>query len=144
MIKKFENPLIDIEEYTNHLTISKVIIFFKRKNIIFTKTMIQNYVRIGLLVKPDNNRYYKKTHMSILVLIYILKPFYSLGDIYKIISFNTQNFEEKFIYDFYIEFINLYNNLIDENEILQKNNLNILVIESIIMKNEVKNIISKL
>ena len=74
------DPLRDLNNYSKNLTISKVIKFFQRKGIEFTKTMIQNYVRVGAIDPPDG-RVYLERHMKALTMIELLKPVYSLDEI---------------------------------------------------------------
>ena len=79
------DPLRDLNNYSKNLTISKVIKFFQRKGIEFTKTMIQNYVRVGAIDPPDG-RVYLERHMKALVMIELLKPVYSLDEIKNILK----------------------------------------------------------
>lgn len=71
----------DIESFSDNLSISKVVKFFEMKNIVFTKTMIQNYNRIGILPELINNRYYGREHLVYLYYIDLLKNNFSLEDI---------------------------------------------------------------
>ena len=41
--------LINFETFNEEMTISQVVRFFKRNGKNFTKTMIQNYVRVGVI-----------------------------------------------------------------------------------------------
>ncbi len=47
---------------------------------VFTKTMINNYTKLGLLMPPDNKKYTRE-HMILLTLIYNLKSILSINDI---------------------------------------------------------------
>ncbi|MEN6350157.1 MAG: DUF1836 domain-containing protein [Syntrophomonas sp.] len=55
---------------------------FKRdgKDKVFTKTMINNYTKLGLLMPPENKKYTRE-HMILLTLIYNLKSILSINDI---------------------------------------------------------------
>lgn len=50
-----------------------------------TKTMINNYVKHGV-IKPPVNKKYSKEHTASLFVIFILKEVYSISDIKKLIS----------------------------------------------------------
>jgi len=50
-----------------------------------TKTMINNYVKHGV-IKPPINKKYRKEHTASLFVIFILKEVYSINDIKKLIS----------------------------------------------------------
>ena len=72
--------------YDGEMTISQVVRFFERQGIAFTKTMIQNYVRVGVMPPPVDKRYYVKEHLILLALIHRLKEIYSLEDIRRLIA----------------------------------------------------------
>ncbi|MCL2699724.1 MAG: DUF1836 domain-containing protein [Defluviitaleaceae bacterium] len=74
------DPLKDLHNYSSEMTVSQVIKFFKRKGMDFTKTMIQNYVRVGAIDPPDG-RVYRERHIKALAMIEFLKPVYSLDEI---------------------------------------------------------------
>jgi len=73
--------LENIGRYDGEMTISQVVRFFERQGLAFTKTMIQNYVRVGVMPPPVDKRYYVKEHLILLSLIHQLKEVYSLEDI---------------------------------------------------------------
>lgn len=52
---------------------------------VITKTMINNYVKHGIL-KPPVNKKYNKTHIARLIVICILKQVYSINDINALIK----------------------------------------------------------
>lgn len=72
---------VKIATLSDELTISQVVKFFERQGRSFTKTMIQNYVRVGVLPPPVEKRYYTKNHLVLLTLIDNLKAIYSLDEI---------------------------------------------------------------
>ncbi len=72
---------ITIATLSDELTISQVVKFFEKQGKSFTKTMIQNYVRVGVLPPPLDKRYYTKDHLILLTLIDNLKEIYSLEKI---------------------------------------------------------------
>lgn len=81
-----EDVLSGIEHYPEKLSISKVVLYFERKGIIFTKTMIQNYVKIGILPPLNNKKHYNRSHLVFLALTDILKSTYSLDDLINIFT----------------------------------------------------------
>jgi len=102
--------LSNIGQYNDEMTISQVVRFFERHGLDFTKTMIQNYVRVGVLPPPVDKRYYVKNHLILLTLIHHLKDIYSLDDIKRLlhpVSKDLETFEDDVIdvaaiYDIYI------------------------------------------
>ena len=92
------DPLKDLHNYSSEMTISQVIKFFQRKGIDFTKTMIQNYVRVGAIDPPDG-RVYRERHIKALAMIELLKPVYSLDEIKFV--FKTMDVTES--YDRFLE-----------------------------------------
>ena len=59
---------------------------------IITKTMINNYVKLGIMPAPTKKKY-SREHMAYLIVICILKQVYSISDIGKLISLTIQHFE---------------------------------------------------
>ena len=82
-----ENPPPDagvaekLKNYSDRMTISQVVVFFKRHGFDVTKTMIQNYVRVSVLPPPVEKRRYTKDHVLTILLIDHLKKIYSLEEI---------------------------------------------------------------
>lgn len=72
---------VKIATLSDELTISQVVKFFEKQGRSFTKTMIQNYVRVGVLPPPIDKRYYTRNHLILLTLIDNLKVIYSLEEI---------------------------------------------------------------
>lgn len=77
---------VKIATLSDELTISQVVKFFERQGRNFTKTMIQNYVRVGVLPPPLDKRYYTKNHLVLLTLIDNLKAIYSLDEIKTVLA----------------------------------------------------------
>jgi len=105
MISK-KDPLTDLRFYSDTFTISQVVKYFEKQGLAFTKTMIQNYIRVGVLPAPDDKRYYVKRHLMLLTLVDALKDIYSLDEIKKI--FGTLETAET-IESFYNGFFEVYN-----------------------------------
>ena len=104
----YTNILENLKNYSSKMKISQIIIFFQRQNILFTKTMIQNYVRIGLLPPPVEKRYYNKKHIIFLTIINELKAIYSLEEIKNIfISINYMEIKEEDLAQLYLAYLNL-------------------------------------
>jgi len=59
---------------------------------IITKTMINNYVKQGIMPAPEKKKY-SKSHVAYLIVICVLKQVYSISDIGKLISLTIQYFE---------------------------------------------------
>lgn len=77
---------IDLHTFNDEMMISQVVRFFNKQGRQFTKTMIQNYVRIGVLPPPVDKRYYTRNHLILLTLIDNLKSIYSLEEIKQIFT----------------------------------------------------------
>jgi len=73
--------LHDIHQYSQNFKISQVITFFERKGVFITRSMIQNYVRDGLLPPPIAKRQYSHKHLAVLALVDALKKVYEMSDI---------------------------------------------------------------
>lgn len=56
-----------------------------REDKIITKTMINNYVKHGVLKSPENKKY-NKSHLAKLIVICILKQLYSINEISNLIN----------------------------------------------------------
>ena len=80
------NMLDSFSKYHSKLYLNQVVVFFERLGIIFTKTMIQNYVKIGLLMPLHEKRYYVKEHIIMLFFIASLKNILSLEEMKTIFS----------------------------------------------------------
>lgn len=80
------NILDDIQQYSSQLTISQVVKFFERKGLTVTKSMIQNYVRDGIMRSPVDKRYYTHKHLANLALITILKSIYEMNAVKAVLS----------------------------------------------------------
>ena len=65
---------------------------------IITKTMINNYVKHGVLKAPVNKKY-NREHMATLFVIFTLKQVYSISDIKKLISFGIKTSPIELAYD---------------------------------------------
>jgi DNA-binding transcriptional MerR regulator len=101
---------VKIATLSDELTISQVVKFFGRQGREFTKTMIQNYVRVGVLPPPVEKRYYTGNHLVLLTLIDSLKSVYSLDEI-KMVLEPIRNNPELFEDDI-IKATDVYNNYI--------------------------------
>ena len=59
---------------------------------IITKTMINNYVKQGIMPAPTKKKY-NRQHIAYLIVICVLKQVYSISDIGKLIALTIQYFE---------------------------------------------------
>lgn len=103
----------ELHTFNDEMTVSQVVRFFEKYNIHFTKTMIQNYVRVGVIPPPFEKRYYTKRHLTLLFLINNLKNIYSLEDIKDIFSpilKDPETFDDDLIdvTDIYKDYTELY------------------------------------
>jgi hypothetical protein len=98
---KFVNPVKHLGGYKSEMTLSQVVTFLERQNIFFTKTMVQHYMKTGLLPPLINKRCYDKRHICALLIIHILKDIYSLEEIKALFEpFYDKDFES--CYDAFI------------------------------------------
>lgn len=74
-----------IEKYIGQYNVSK-------EDKIITKTMINNYVKQGIMPAPEKKKY-SRSHIAYLIVICVLKQVYSINDIGKLISLTIQYFE---------------------------------------------------
>lgn len=61
---------------------------------VLTKTMVNNYTKLGLLMPPKNKKY-SREHMILLILIYDLKNVLSINDIKSLFSPILNNIETR-------------------------------------------------
>lgn len=66
--------------------------YIKSDEKFLTKTMINNYVKQGIMPAPEKKKY-NKTHIAYLMVICILKQVYSISDIGKLITLTIEYFE---------------------------------------------------
>jgi hypothetical protein len=81
-----ESNYVNLHTFNDEMTISQVVRFLNKQGRSFTKTMIQNYVRVGVLPPPIEKRYYTKNHLVLLILIDSLKSIYSLDEIRTVLA----------------------------------------------------------
>ena len=77
-----ELPEIDLylDQVVNYLEKYLGILSSNDDDKIITKTMINNYVKQGIMPAPEKKKY-GKTHIAYLMVICILKQVYSIGEI---------------------------------------------------------------
>ena len=80
-----------LKGYNETMTISQAVVFFGRHGYGITKTMIQNYVRVGALPLPADKRRYTKNHILTILLIDQLKTVFSLDEIKMILGPAIEN-----------------------------------------------------
>ena len=80
-----------LEKYLKNYTTNK-------EEKIITKTMINNYVKQGIMPAP-NKKKYNREHLAYLLVIGILKQVYSINDIGKLIALTIEHYELKKAYN---------------------------------------------
>ena len=104
-----QNILLDIHQYNAKLTISQMLTLLERKGVSLSKSMVQNYVRDGLLPPPLNKRHYTPQHLTTLVMISALKTVYELCDVKTALQAIIT--EEGIPLDTYNEYVQKTNNI---------------------------------
>ena len=131
-----QNILENIGSYKSEITISQVIRFFNGFGMSFTKTMIQHYVRVGILPSPLRKRYYVKSHIIRLSMIYELKDIYPLPEIGRLFNLYIKTGSESEMVDMYNE----YRMLCDKHYSLAKDDNPLsLMTQTVVAKKIVKN-----
>ncbi|WP_129597665.1 DUF1836 domain-containing protein [Anaerophilus nitritogenes] len=98
-----------------------------KKDKILTTTMINNYTKDNLLMKPTKSKQYTKDHIILMILLYYLKQILSLDDIKKIFKvvlkdMSTTEDDVIALEDIYSIFVDLKNDeLMGINDTLSKN-----------------------
>lgn len=90
------NELPDIDLYldqvVNYIERYLGAYFINKEDKVITKTMINNYVKQGVMPAPEKKKY-NRTQIAYLFVICILKQVYSINDISKLISLTIKNYE---------------------------------------------------
>lgn len=89
-----ELPEIDLylDQVVNYLEKYLEQYNFNKEDKIITKTMINNYVKLGIMPAPEKKKY-SREHIAYLIVIFVLKQVYSINDIGKLISLTIKTFE---------------------------------------------------
>ncbi len=131
-LKLSDIPTVDLYMEQLISLIESKFIGFKRNadDKIFTRTMINNYTKSGLLM-PTENKKYTRDHMILLTLIYNLKNILTINDIKSLFSPVLNNIAIRdddimSLEDIYttflelnnIEFDNLYNSFINKIDLI--------------------------
>ncbi len=143
---------IEISEIPNiNLYMEQVLTFlndeldeFKRdsKDKIYTKSMINNYVKSQVLSKPDNKKY-TPNHVIELLLIFYMKQILPLDDIKILLEYSLTNNNLKEIYASYLKHtnneylnvsteINSYINKLENDEELKNEETKTLILVSLL------------
>lgn len=90
------NEIPDLELYLDQVVnyLEKILILYtvNKEDKIITKTMINNYVKQGIIPAPEKKKY-NRSHIAYLIVICILKQVYSINDIGRLISQTIKYFE---------------------------------------------------
>ena len=108
---------------------------------IITKTMINNYVKLGIMPAPKKKKY-SREHIAYLIVICVLKQVYSISDIGKLISLTIQSFELSKAYNRFCANLEIS----VKNVFLRKEMTNIekMTEEQYLLKNVVQSVADKL
>ena len=106
MFTKYHMPrwdeLPDLDLYLDQVVnyLEKYLINYtaNKEEKIITKTMINNYVKQGIMPAP-NKKKYNREHLAYLLVIGILKQVYSINDIGKLIALTIEHYELKKAYN---------------------------------------------
>ena len=138
-----ELPEIDLylDQVVNYLEKYLAQYSVNKEDKIITKTMINNYVKQGVMPAPEKKKY-SRAHIAYLIVICILKQVYSISDIGKLISLTIQ----------YFELSKAYNRFCANLEISVKNvftrkqfpNIERMTEEQYLLKNVVQSVADKL
>lgn len=100
------NELPKIDLYLDQLVniLEKNLKFYigNKDETIITKTMINNYVKQGL-IKPPKKKKYNKLHIATLFVICILKQIYSISDINELMMLAIKTARFNYAYDEFCE-----------------------------------------
>lgn len=108
---------------------------------VITKTMINNYVKQGIMPAPEKKKY-SRTHLAYLMVICVLKQVYSINDIGKLISLTIQYFEISKAYNRFCTNLELsIKNVFTRKEIP---NVEKMTEEQYLLKNVVQSVADKL
>lgn len=108
---------------------------------IITKTMINNYVKHGV-IEPPINKKYNKEHMASLFVIFVLKQVYSISDIKKLIHFAIETSSIEDAYDRFCSELEKAIRIVFAEKTYLKNNK--LSQEQYILRNVVQSFANKL
>ncbi len=150
--KTLHNSKIEISEIPNiNLYMEQVLSFlndelleFKRnsKDKIYTKSMINNYVKSQVLSKPDNKKY-TPNHVIELLLIFYMKQILSLEDIKSLLEYSLSENNLKEAYSSYLKHtsseyldisseINGYIDIIQNDDELKNDETKVLILISLL------------
>lgn len=121
----------------------------EKEDKIITKTMINNYVKHGV-VKPPINKKYSKEHIAYLFVVFTLKQVYSIEDIKKLIELAIKTSPTKQAYNLFcnevekaIRLTFIGENYIDHNKLTQEQYLLRNVVQSFANRLYVKKVFLK-
>ena len=111
------NDIPEIELYMDQVTSyldSKLENLKKdEKDKVLTKTMINNYVKAGIIDKPIKKKY-NRNHMAKMIMVYFLKNIVSINEVEKILDSDLSTDE------FYDRFSKIHNEVVDNTNSMMK------------------------
>ncbi len=99
------NELPSIDLYADQVvTLLEQWLFFipNSEDRLITKSMINNYVKHGIVEAPKNKKY-TTTHLAYLIIVCIFKQVYSMNEIMQMIRLQVHAYPIEQAYDYYIE-----------------------------------------
>ena len=138
-----ELPEIDLylDQVVNYLEKYLTQYSANKEDKIITKTMINNYVKQGIMPAPEKKKY-SRAHIAYLIVICILKQVYSISDIGKLISLTIQYFELSKAYNRFCANLEIsVKNVVSKKEVP---NTDRMTEEQYLLKNVVQSVADKL
>lgn len=93
---------IYVDQVVNIIESKLKLLQFKEDEKIITKSMINNYVKHGIVAPPIKKRY-SKVHVAYLFVVCILKRVYSLEEIGKMLLLQTTHYPIDVSYNYFLE-----------------------------------------
>ncbi len=131
-INFFEN----INSYKSQLTISQLIKFFEKYNVVIPRTTIQNFVRNEVLSEVEEKRYYSKLHILQTATALMYKDIFSLSDISALNKIITLECEKTGVDEVFKAVYNVNNNMEDYEETNSYLDIVFLMTNTVMNKNE--------
>lgn len=97
-----ELPAIDLYMDQVLSIIEEVMSVFSMGEKVLTASMVNNYVKQRIVSPPVNKKYSRK-HMAYLLVVCILKKVFSISEICRMVTIQTENYPMSEAYDFFCE-----------------------------------------
>lgn len=93
---------IYVDQIVNIVEGKLMVLQFKEDEKILTKSMVNNYVKQGIVDPPVKKRY-NKVHIAYLLVVCILKSVYSLDEITKMIALQIRKYPIDSSYNYFLD-----------------------------------------